>query len=112
MPTVREGSGLALSSRNDLLSTEDREKASVIITALREAKTEFKKGQRNAAELTQMVGDRISQEPVARVDYISIVNSETMQPVEKIGDDETLILAAVHIGDVRLIDNVILNRKQ
>jgi len=112
MPTVREESGLALSSRNDLLTTDQREKASVIINALREAKTEFKKGQRNAADLAQTVERRISEEPEARLDYVTIVDAESLQPIEKIGDSEALILGAVHIGDVRLIDNVILNRKQ
>jgi len=112
MPTVREESGLALSSRNELLSPDDREKAAVLINALREAKAAFKQGQRNAADLTQMVEQRIAEEPSARLDYVTVVNPETLQPLEKIGDEETLIVAAAYIGDIRLIDNVILNRKQ
>ena len=112
MPTVREGSGLALSSRNELLTPEDREKAAAIINALRDAKTAFKQGQRNAAELTKIVEERLLETPGTRLDYVSIVNSETLQPVEKIGDEETLIAAAAYVGDVRLIDNVVLNRKQ
>jgi pantoate--beta-alanine ligase len=112
IPTVREESGLALSSRNELLTPEQREEAAAIINALREAKAAFKQGQRNAAELTKIVQDRLSEGPVNRVDYVSIVNSETLQPIEKIGDEETLILAAAYVGDVRLIDNVTLNRKQ
>lgn len=112
MPTIREESGLALSSRNERLTPDQRQKAAVIIEALREAKTAYKKGQRNAAELAQIVETHISEEPEARVDYVSIVNAENLEPVEKVGDDETLILAAVFIGEVRLIDNVILNRKQ
>src|SRR6478672_7189542 len=78
MPTVREESGLALSSRNELLSPEDREKAAVLINALREAKAAFKQGQRNAAELTQMVEQRIAEEPSARLDYVTVVNPETL----------------------------------
>jgi len=112
MPTIREESGLALSSRNERLTPDQRQKAAVIIEALREAKTAYKKGQRNAAELAQIVETHISEEPEARVDYVSIVNAENLEPVEKVGDDETLILAAVFMGEVRLIDNVILNRKQ
>jgi pantoate--beta-alanine ligase len=112
MPTVREESGLALSSRNSLLSPDDREKATAIINALRDAKTEFKKGQRNAAELTKIVEDRLTSDAVTRVDYVTVVNPETLETIEKIGDEETLILAAVYVGDIRLIDNVILNRKQ
>jgi pantoate--beta-alanine ligase len=112
MPTVREKSGLALSSRNQLLSPEDREKATVLINALREAQAAFEQGQRNAAELTQIVEKRIAEEPVARVDYVTVVNPETLETIDKIGDEETLILAAAYIGDIRLIDNITLNSKQ
>jgi pantoate--beta-alanine ligase len=112
VPTVREESGLAMSSRNALLSEEEHEKAAIIIEALREAKFAFKKGERNASDLTQIVKDRIETEPLAKIDYVSIIDHETLQPVEKIGDEETLIAVAVSFGDVRLIDNVILNRKQ
>jgi pantoate--beta-alanine ligase len=112
VPIVREESGLAMSSRNTLLSEDDHKKAAIIIEALREAKLAFKKGERNAADLTQTVRNRIETEPGTEIDYIAVVDRETLQPVEKVGDDETLIAAAVAIGGVRLIDNVILNRKQ
>ena len=112
VPTVREESGLAMSSRNTLLSDDEHKKASVIIEALREVKIAFKKGERNAAHLTEIVKNRIGAEPLAHIDYVAIVNRETLQSIEKIGDEETLIVAAVFIGDIRLIDNVILNRKQ
>jgi len=112
VPTVREESGLAMSSRNSLLSDEEREKAVFIIEALREAKLAFKKGERNASDLTQIVRDRIDAEPLARLDYVAVVDRDSLQPIEKVGDDETLIVAAVYIGSTRLIDNVILNRKQ
>jgi pantoate--beta-alanine ligase len=112
VPTVREESGLAMSSRNSLLSEEDRQKAVVLIEALREAKTAFKKGERNTAELAEMVQKRVGSEPHVRLDYVSVVDRESMKPLEKVGDDEALIAAAIYVGDVRLIDNVILNRKQ
>ncbi len=112
VPTVREESGLAMSSRNSLLSDEEREKAVVIIEALREAKLAFKKGERNASDLTQIVKDRIGAEPIARLDYVAVVDRYSLQPIEKVGDEETLIATAVFIGGTRLIDNVILNRKQ
>jgi len=112
IPTVREESGLAMSSRNSLLSDEEREKAAVLINALREAKTEFKKGERNASDLAQIVRDRMAAEPIARLDYVSVVDRETLRDLDKVGDEEALIAAAVYIGDIRLIDNVILNRKQ
>lgn len=112
VPTVREESGLAMSSRNSLLTAEEREKAVLIIDALREAKIAFKKGERNASNLTQIVKDRIEKEPLARLDYVAVVGRDSLQPIEKVGDEETLIIIAVYFGSVRLIDNVILNRKQ
>ena len=112
VPTVREASGLAMSSRNELLSPEQRQKAAIIIDALREAKIAYKKGERNASSLAQIVTSRIGTEPLARLDYIAVVDGNTLQPVEKIGDDETLIATAVYFDSVRLIDNVLLNRKQ
>jgi pantoate--beta-alanine ligase len=112
IPTIREESGLAMSSRNTLLSDEERQKAVVLIEALREAKLAFKKGERNAAELTEIVRRRIDLEPDAKLDYVSVVDRDSLKTVEKVGDDETLIAAAIYIGDIRLIDNVILNRQQ
>jgi pantoate--beta-alanine ligase len=112
VPTVREESGLALSSRNRILSPEEREKASVIFAGLREAKVAFKQGERNAAKLVEIVQRRIATEPMAIVDYISIVDGQSLEPVEKVGETETFIAAAVRFGKVRLIDNVVLNRGQ
>jgi pantoate--beta-alanine ligase len=112
VPTVREESGLALSSRNRILSPEEREKASVIFAALREAKIAFKQGERNAAKLIEMVQERISGEPLAVIDYVSVVDPKTLEPVEKVPETETLIAAAVRFGNVRLIDNIVLNRGQ
>ncbi|CAN5356101.1 pantoate--beta-alanine ligase [soil metagenome] len=112
VPTVREESGLAMSSRNSLLSQEEHERAVVIIEALREAKLAFKKGERNASDLTEIVRRRIAAEPLARLDYVAIIDRDTLQTIDRIGDKETLIAVAAYIGDIRLIDNVILNRKQ
>jgi len=112
MPTVREDSGLAMSSRNELLSPEEREKAAVLFQALKEAQQAFKRGERNALELTQIVQKTIQEEPLASIDYIAVVDSETLQPLDKIGDSEALIALAVRVGQVRLIDNILLNQKQ
>ena len=112
VPIVREESGLALASRNTLLSEDEHKRASVIIEALREAKIAFKKGERNALRLTEIVKNRIAAEPLAQIDYIAVIDRETLQTIEKVGENETLIAAAVAFGGVRLIDNVILNRKQ
>ncbi len=112
VPTVREESGLAMSSRNALLTPEEREKASVIFRGLKEAKVAFRNGARNASELVDVVRRTIESEPDARIDYIAAVDAESLEPIEKIDDNEVLISTAVYFGKVRLIDNVIINRRQ
>jgi len=112
LPTIREESGLAMSSRNQLLDDSSREKASVVLRSLKEAKLAYKDGERNALKLTEIVQRTLAEEPAAQVDYIAVVDRDSLEPIEKVGDRETLIAAAVSFGNVRLIDNVILNRKQ
>ena len=112
IPTVREESGLAMSSRNANLTAEEREKASVIFKGLKEAKLAFRNGTRNASDLVEIVKKAIDSEPLARIDYLAAVDAATLEPVEKIGDNEAILSAAVFFGKVRLIDNVTLNRKQ
>ncbi|HUR97532.1 MAG TPA: pantoate--beta-alanine ligase, partial [Pyrinomonadaceae bacterium] len=112
VPTVREESGLALSSRNRILSTEERDKAAIIFTALRDAKIAFKQGERNAGNLVEIVQRRIAEERLAAIDYVSVVDARTLESIEKVGETETLIAVAVRFGDVRLIDNIVLNRGQ
>jgi pantoate--beta-alanine ligase len=112
IPIVREESGLALSSRNRILSEEEREKASVIYKGLREAKMAAKNGERNAANLAEIVRRTIETEPLAQIDYVAVVDNETLEPVEKIGESAVLIAVAARFANVRLIDNTVLNRKQ
>jgi pantoate--beta-alanine ligase len=112
MPIVREESGLAMSSRNARLTDEERKKASVIYEGLRDAKIAFKDGERNAPELAEIARRGIEAEPMARIDYIAVSDAETFEPLEKIGDEPAVIAVAVNFGKVRLIDNVILNRRQ
>lgn len=112
VPTVREESGLAMSSRNENLTAEEREKAAVIFRALKEAKLAFRNGARNASELIEIVRKTIESEPLARIDYIAAVHAGTLEPIEKIGDTEVILSAAVFFGKIRLIDNVTLNRRQ
>lgn len=112
LPTVREESGLAMSSRNELLTPDQRQKAVVIVEALRDAKREFKSGERDAADLTRIVEKRIADEPLASLDYVAVVDRDDMQTIDRIADSEALIVVAVRFGDIRLIDNVVLNRKQ
>ncbi len=110
LPTVREDSGLAISSRNLYLGSEERESASVIHRALRQAKEVFKKGERHASKLADTVRTTIESEPRVRVDYVSVVDAETLEKLDKLDEHPTLIAVAAYVGKTRLIDNIILNK--
>jgi len=110
LPTVREDSGLAISSRNLYLTDEERESAAVIHRALAKAKENFKKGERHAAKLADTVRSTIETEPHARLDYVSIVDAETLEKLDKIDERPVLIAIAAYIGKTRLIDNIVVNK--
>lgn len=112
LPTVREESGLAMSSRNERLTPEQRERAAVLYQGLRMAKMAARGGERNAAILNETVRRAIADEPLAQIDYIALVDKETLESVEKVGERPVLIAVAARFGDVRLIDNVVLERLQ
>lgn len=112
LPIVREESGLAMSSRNVYLSDEEKNAATIIYQGLRDAKIAFKEGERNVAKLAQIVTDKVSSNPSAQIDYVAVVDAETFQPIEKVDDKQVFIAVAARFGKTRLIDNVILNRKQ
>ncbi len=109
LPTVREDSGLAISSRNLYLSPEERQSASVIHRALARAKEMHKEGERNAAKLSDAIRSVIEAEPRVRVDYVSITDGETLEKLEKLDDRMVLIAVAAYIGKTRVIDNTVLN---
>src|SRR6266481_2430716 len=108
LPTVREDSGLAISSRNLYLSADEHEAARVIHQALMIAKEAFKEGEHSANRLTEIVRSTIEAEPRARVDYVNISDVETLEKVEKLEDRPVLVAVAVYFGKTRLIDNTIL----
>jgi len=110
LPTVREDSGLAISSRNLYLTSDDQTAAAVIHKALARAKTAYKDGERSAARLEILVRSTIELEPRARVDYVTVVDAETLEHIDKLDERPIMIGVAVFIGKTRLIDNTILNR--
>ena len=110
LPIVREDSGLAISSRNLYLSPDEQASASVIHRALKQAKTTFKEGERSAGRIMDVVRSTIESEPRARLDYVSVSDVETLEPVERVDERPTLIAVAAYIGKTRLIDNIILNK--
>lgn len=108
MPTVRNGNGLALSSRNIYLNERERRDALVLSQSLNSAKDLIKKGVKNADEIILRMRRLIKRKKTAQIDYVSIVDSESLKPVKKISG-KYLIALAVWIGKTRLIDNIIIN---
>jgi pantoate--beta-alanine ligase len=106
-PTVRERDGLALSSRNTYLSADDRRRALVLARALRAIERAFGAGERDAASLDWLARGVLSEEPAVRLDYLAIVDPETLEPAAQ-AREGTVVAVAARVGATRLIDNVIL----
>jgi pantoate--beta-alanine ligase len=102
VPTVREEDGLACSSRNQYLNPEERKQATVLYKALRTAAVV---GRKSAEEIVGVARNVILAAPLARIDYLEVVDAETLQPVEMAGSN-TVLLLAVFFGNTRLIDNI------
>jgi pantoate--beta-alanine ligase len=109
LPIVREDSGLALSSRNAYLSEDERQAAKILYRSLERAKAAYKDGERNAQRLAGIVRATIETEPSAHLDYISVTDAESMEKLDKMDDRPVLVAVAVKFGQVRLIDNIVLN---
>lgn len=103
-PIVRENDGLAKSSRNTYLSEDERNAALVLSRSLRKANEAMENGLRCSKEIKDIIETGINAEPLAKADYIEIVDSETLQSVESV-EKSVLVAIAVYIGKTRLIDN-------
>lgn len=103
-PIVRESDGLAKSSRNTYLSAKEREAALVLSRSVRLGQALAAGGERSSEKLLAAMRDKLAGEPMAEVEYVEVVDGESMQPVDafKSGD---LVAMAVRIGTTRLIDN-------
>jgi pantoate--beta-alanine ligase len=109
-PIVREEDGLALSSRNVYLSTNERQAATVLRRALEKARTLYNGGESDAGRLLSAIRAVVEAEPLARLDYLAITDTRQLDPVAIISNDEpTLISMAVFFSKTRLIDNIVLN---
>jgi len=104
MPTVRESDGLACSSRNAYLNAEERNEAAVLRKALLAVK---ECGKKSAKEIVDLVRATIAEAPLARIDYVELVDAETLQPIVAVKPN-TLLALAVYFGKTRLIDNILL----
>jgi pantoate--beta-alanine ligase len=111
-PIVREPDGLAMSSRNAYLSDEERKAALVVSKAVFTGEKMVRKGERSAMPIIDVMERIIGSEPLARIDYVKLVDFETITPIKRITDRTVLGAVAVYIGNTRLIDNFIFTPSQ
>lgn len=105
-PIIREADGLAKSSRNTYLSEEERKAGLVLSQAVKLGQKLVAEGEKSAAAVTGAMSELISAEPLAKIDYVSMVSWDSIEPVETI-EGPVLVAMAVYIGKTRLIDNFI-----
>jgi pantoate--beta-alanine ligase len=106
-PIVRDPDGLAMSSRNAYLTAEQRKSALVLSRALRRVQEVFDQGERNAGKLIEAGKEVIAEEPSVRLDYLEIVDPETLVGIDTVSS-KSLVALAASVGTTRLIDNVLL----
>ncbi len=111
VPTVREPDGLAMSSRNVYLNAEERRAALVLFKSLTLAQTLVEGGERTGDVIRQSVAGAIAEEPLALVDYLAVVDPDTLAPIETI-EKQVLVALAVKIGNTRLIDNALISTSE
>ncbi len=107
-PIVRESDGLAMSSRNAYLNPDERAQATVIWRSLQEAARMFGEGERRAAKIVAKAREMLAFSPLARPDYVELVDNETLSPVQGKINGAALLTLAVFFGKTSLIDNAIL----
>ena len=108
-PIVRNADGVAISSRNSLLTPEQRQALLVMPRALQAAEKLFSEGERHAGKIVKAIRKELDAEPLARVDYIAITDTEHLDKLDDLRDRSSIVSLAVYFGETRLIDNVILN---
>lgn len=105
-PIIREEDGLAKSSRNTYLNEEERKAALILSKSLREGKALVEAGEKDVEKIRRVITDTLNSEPMAKIDYVEIVDWNTLESVETI-EGPILAAIAVYIGKTRLIDNFI-----
>lgn len=109
-PIVREEDGLAKSSRNTYLSAEERKAALVLSRSIFLGRQMVEEGEQDCKKIIAAMREEIEKEPLAKIDYVKIVNLDTVQQIDKISGD-VLAAIAVYIGKTRLIDNFICEQQ-
>ena len=105
-PTIREPDGLAMSSRNEYLTEEERKVAPAIYQSLLLAKNLVEQGERDASKIIAAMYEFLSKYERIKVEYIEIVDKEGLNPIERLEKGEALIAIAAYLGKARLIDNI------
>ena len=108
-PIIREADGLAKSSRNTYLGSEERKAALILSKAVKLGEDMAKSGENDAEKIVSKMKELINTEPMARIDYVEAVDAISIQPVKKM-DGAVLVAMAVYIGKTRLIDNFIFEK--
>jgi pantoate--beta-alanine ligase len=108
-PIVREADGLAKSSRNTYLNPEERKAALILSQSLKKGQEAIEQGERDSQKVIDIIRENLQTEPLARIDYVEVVDFENIQRTPVI-EGETLVAIAVYIGKTRLIDNFIVNK--
>ena len=108
LPIVRESDGLAKSSRNTYLSSEERKAALVLSKSLQLAKKAFEEGERDSKKLVELTVNLIKQEKLSKIDYVEMYELPDLTPISKTIEKPVLLALAVKFGSTRLIDNIIL----
>ncbi len=106
-PTLREADGLAMSSRNTYLNPEERQAATVLFRALNAAKAAYDSGERDAESLRVLMRETIESEPLAKMQYVSCADYDTLEELQTVGG-KALLSMAVALGKTRLIDNFVI----
>lgn len=106
-PIVREADGLAKSSRNTYLNPDERKAALILSRSLKLGRKLIENGETDANAVIKAITDSINTEPLAKIDYVDVVDFDTITPVDRIGKS-VLVAIAVYIGKTRLIDNFII----
>jgi pantoate--beta-alanine ligase len=106
-PIVRDSDGLALSSRNAYLNSEERRAATVLHRALEAARSDLANGTRDVLRLQEKMRSIFEKEPLARLDYSEVVAADNFEPVGRVSR-ESYVLVAAHLGKTRLIDNMLV----
>ncbi len=109
IPTVREADGLAMSSRNKYLNVDERKQAYVLHEALEAAAAAIRRGEQRPEAIVEIIRFGVARAPLGRIQYVQVVDTESIQPVETIRPGQEVLAAlAVYFGQTRLIDNTIV----